>query len=69
MNDCSTYITSLEAAQIIGCAPDTIRAMARTGRLAAAITTRAGRLFERAQVEQLARERQAQHEEPTAVAV
>lgn len=58
------YVSTFEAAQILGCAPDTIRWMARSGRLVAAITTKAGRLFDRAQVEQLARERQGQELAP-----
>ena len=51
------FVSSLEAAQILGCAPDTVRWLARAGRLKAAIETRAGRLFRRRDVERLAVER------------
>jgi hypothetical protein len=51
------YVTSLEAGLILHNAPDTVRALARRGTLAAAITTRAGRLFRRADVERLAAQR------------
>jgi predicted site-specific integrase-resolvase len=53
----SEFVSSFEAAQIIGCAPDTIRWLAREGRIPVAIETKAGRLFRRDDVERLARER------------
>ena len=45
------YVSTYEAALILGCAPDTVRLLARSGRLATAISTRAGRLFRRCDVE------------------
>jgi hypothetical protein len=59
----SEYVSTFEASRILGCAPDTIRWMARSGKLRAAIVTKAGRLFKRADIEQLALQRQ----EPLAV--
>lgn len=50
----SGYLSTFEAAQILKCAPDTVRWMALSGRLAIAIETRAGRLFRRGDVEMLA---------------
>jgi len=50
-------VSSLEAARIIDCSPDNIRRLARAGRLRAVITTGAGRLFSRRDVEALAEER------------
>lgn len=58
------YVSSFEAAQILGRAPETIRWMVRSGKLQPAITTKAGRLFERAEIERLARSRQELLEEP-----
>ncbi len=63
------YISSLEAAQILDCAPDTVRLMARSGRLAVAMTTRAGRLFRRSDVEVLARARAQRTADIAAAAV
>jgi hypothetical protein len=48
-------ISSCEAALILDRAPDTVRLMARRGRLVAAVATRAGRLFRRRDVEELAK--------------
>lgn len=56
----SEYIASLEAAQILGCAPDTVRGLARTGKLPVVMTTGAGRVYRRSDVERLAREREQQ---------
>jgi predicted site-specific integrase-resolvase len=50
-------LSTFEAAQILDCAPDTVRHMARTGRLPIAVQTRAGRLYDRAEVSRLAAER------------
>lgn len=60
------YVSSYEAAQILGCAPDTVRMLARSGRLPTAITTRAGRLYARRDVETLAEERRQRRELVTA---
>jgi excisionase family DNA binding protein len=51
------FVSSYEAAQILECSPDNIRRMAREGQLRAVVSTRAGRLFSRDDVEQLARAR------------
>lgn len=48
------FVASSEAAVILGRTPDSVRLMARTGRLRTAIRTRAGRLYRRADVERLA---------------
>lgn len=50
-------VSSLEAAQILDCSSDNVRRLAREGKLRAVISTRAGRLFARCDVEELARER------------
>lgn len=47
-------VSSCEAALILGRTPDTVRLMARRGRLVTAVTTRAGRLYRRHDVEKLA---------------
>ncbi len=52
----SDYVASYEAALILGRAPDTVRLLARSGRLTTAIHTRAGRLYRRKDVERLAKE-------------
>lgn len=54
-------VSSYEAAQILECSPDNIRRLAREGRLRAVISTRAGRLFSRHDVEALAQERRQRH--------
>lgn len=54
----SEYISTLEAANILRCAPDTVRLMARSGRLAVAVATGAGRLYRRSDIEALARVRE-----------
>ncbi len=51
------FLSTLEAAQILDCAPDTVRHMARTGRLRVALQTRAGRLYAKEDVDQLATKR------------
>jgi len=48
------FISTLEAAQILDCAPDTVRLMARSGRLPIAITTGAGRVYRRSDIEAFA---------------
>lgn len=58
-------LSTLEAAELIGCGPDNVRRLAREGRLRAVISTRAGRLFARADVLRLKQERQARQPEPT----
>lgn len=52
------FLSTLEAALALGCSSDNVRRLAREGRLRAAISTRAGRLFTRRDVETLSRERQ-----------
>jgi hypothetical protein len=53
-------ITTAEAARILGRTPDTVRWMARTGRIEVAVQTDAGiRLFSRRLIEALAAERRA----------
>jgi DNA-binding transcriptional MerR regulator len=52
------FVSTFEAARILDVSPDAVRLMARSGRLEAAITTRAGRLFRRQDCERLAVERQ-----------
>ncbi|MCC7034022.1 MAG: hypothetical protein IT179_14460 [Acidobacteria bacterium] len=51
-------MSTLEAAAILDCGPDNIRALVRGGRLPVAIATRAGRLLRRADVQRMAVERQ-----------
>ena len=54
-------VSSYEAAQILQCSSDNVRRLAREGHLRAVISTRAGRLFSRQDVETMAlarRERQ-----------
>jgi hypothetical protein len=58
----SEYVASSEAALILQRTPDTVRLMARRGRLRTAIATRAGRLYRRADVEKLAKELNEQNE-------
>lgn len=50
-------VSSLEAAQILHCSADNVRRLAREGRLRPIMTTTAGRVFARCDVELLARER------------
>jgi excisionase family DNA binding protein len=57
----SDLLTSLEVAQLLNCSPHNIRKLAREGRLHPAITTRAGRLFARRDIEALAAERVQLH--------
>ncbi len=52
-------ITTYEASQILGTTPDNVRRMARLGQLPIALTTRNGRLYERAAIQRLAAERNA----------
>jgi hypothetical protein len=54
MSTTNEFVSTYEAALILGRAPDTIRLWVRRGRLKPAVTTRAGRLFSRAEVQQLA---------------
>jgi excisionase family DNA binding protein len=51
-------VSSLEAAQILHCSADNVRRLAREGRLRPIMTTRAGRVFARRDVERLAAERE-----------
>ncbi len=51
-------VSSFEAAQILRCSADNVRRLAREGRLRAVISTGAGRLFARCDVEALAHARQ-----------
>lgn len=50
-------ILTTEASNILGCSQQTVRAWERSGRLRAFKTRRGVRLFDRADVERLARER------------
>lgn len=55
MRDPSKLITTLEAANILRCAPDNVRRLARDGQLPVAVTVGNGqRLFKQTTVEQLA---------------
>jgi len=56
-------VSSLEAARILECSPDNIRRLAREGRLRAVVSTSAGRLFARRDVEDLAQQRRQQRED------
>lgn len=59
-------VSSYEAAQILQCSADNVRRLAREGRLRAVISTGAGRLFSRRDVERMADERrQRATAEPT----
>jgi hypothetical protein len=49
-------VSTYEAAQIKGCTPDNIRRLRRAGLLRPVISTGAGHLFRRTDVERLARE-------------
>ena len=51
------YLSTLEVAAVLDCAPDTVRVWARKGKLRSAIETRAGRLFDERDVQRLAAER------------
>lgn len=55
----TNVVSTSEAAQILQCSSDNVRRLARTGKLVAAISTRAGRLFRRRDVEKLLDERRA----------
>jgi excisionase family DNA binding protein len=54
-------VSSFEAARILDCSSDNVRRLAREGRLKAVITTGAGRLFSRQDVEKMAAERRQRH--------
>jgi hypothetical protein len=58
-DDPDDLLTSFEAGAILQRAPDTVRLLARRGLLIPAIETRAGRLFRRRDVEDLAARRRA----------
>jgi hypothetical protein len=53
------YLSTLETVQRLGCSTDNVRALRRSGRLKPAITTRAGSLFRRIDVEEFAAARSA----------
>lgn len=53
------YVSSSEAGQILGLTPDSVRLMARQGKLPVAIATKAGRLYRRSDVQRLADARRA----------
>ena len=55
----TTLILTGEASRILNVVPDTVRHLERTGRLRAVKTSRGVRLFDRSDVERLARERAA----------
>ena len=60
------FITSAEAARILGRAPDTVRWMARTRRIPVAVQTSAGiRLFSRRLVEAIAAKRRGEERTAT----
>ena len=50
-------VCSFESAQILNCTSDNVRRLVREGQLQPAVSTRAGRLFLRRDVEALAAER------------
>ncbi|MBE3071712.1 MAG: helix-turn-helix domain-containing protein [Acidobacteria bacterium] len=54
------FLSTSEAAKILERTPDSIRSLARSGKLPA-IRTGAGRLFRRGDVEKLAEERRLRH--------
>jgi excisionase family DNA binding protein len=57
------YLSTADAARVLGVTPATIRLMERQGRLPAATRTEGGiRLFRRSDVERLARRRAKQRE-------
>ena len=58
MRETKKYVSTNEAARLLDLVPDSIRVMARQGRLDVAIETSAGRLYLRSDVERLAAERQ-----------
>lgn len=60
----SIPLLTSEAARIIGVTPETIRIWADSGRLPAAKTTNGVRLFDRADVERVARERSGRRNQP-----
>ncbi len=60
-----SFLSSAEAARLAGCAPDTIRAAAREGRLKPAASTGSGiRLFVREDVLAWARKRRQREASP-----
>jgi excisionase family DNA binding protein len=58
-------LSTLEASRILDCAPDTVRRLVREGVLTAAVSTCAGRLVRRADVEALAAKRRQLREART----
>lgn len=61
-------LSTFEAAQVLNTSPDNVRHLARTGRLRAVIVTRAGRLFSRRDVQELADARRLRAEREAATA-
>ena len=58
MKDFKTdLVCTSEASVIIGCGPENVRFLARTGKLPVAVQTKAGQLFQRTECERLAAER------------
>ncbi len=56
------YVSTGDAARILDCGPDYVRALVRQGRLTPAVTTSAGKILLRTDVERLAAERRAASE-------
>ena len=67
MKSDSALLLTSDAAYILKVTPDTVRYLERTGRLRALKTSRGVRLFNREDVERLAREREARSVTPRAV--
>ena len=63
----ATIILTSDAAYILKVAPDTVRYLERTGRLPALKTSRGVRLFNKEDVERLARQREARSHAPRAI--
>ena len=59
MNSDTTFLLTNDAAYILKVAPDTVRYLEKTGRLPALKTSGGVRLFDKKDVERLAREREA----------
>ena len=59
MNSDTTFLLTNDAAYILKVAPDTVRYPEKTGRLPALKTSGGVRLFDKKDVERLAREREA----------
>jgi excisionase family DNA binding protein len=63
------FLLTNEAARVLGVSPQTVRVLERTGRLPALRTEGGVRLFDRRDVERLAREREERRSAAPAAAV